>query len=291
MAVYRGYDQAGLDTQYNLRAAVPEHPQYFARWAEDSAAVRRRLAGHVDIAYGPGARQRLDIFPAPAARGTALVFIHGGYWQAADKSVFSYPAPVFNAAGITYVAIGYPLAPAADMDAIVDSVRAALVWLWRNGAEYGIDPDDIHVAGHSAGGHLAVTALTTDWPGRVPDLPADLVKSATAISGIYDLEPIRLCYLNQILSLDGESARRHSPAAHVPTAAGTLFLAVGGAETDELRRQQADFLARWRTHGLIGVGVELPDLDHFAIADGLADRESPLSKGIVAMISEDGAAG
>jgi len=294
MTIYRGYDQAGLDAQYNLRAAVPEHPRYFARWAADSAAVRTRLAGHLDLAYGPGARQRLDIFPAPArasaAGGAALVFIHGGYWQALEKASFSYPAPVFHGAGITYVAIGYPLAPAADMDAIVDSIRAALVWLWRNGAEYGIDPDDIHVAGHSAGGHLAVTALTTDWPARAPELPADLVKSATAISGVYDLEPIRLCYLNQALSLDAESARRHSPAAHVPDAAGPLFLAVGAAETDEYRRQQADFLAGWRAHGLIGVGVELPGLDHFAIADGLADPESPLSKGIVAMISADGAA-
>lgn len=293
MTIYRGYDQAGLDAQYNLRAAVPEHLEYFTRWAADSATVRARLAGSVDVAYGPGARQRLDIFPAPAGgeRGPTLAFIHGGYWQALDKSSFSYPAPVFHAAGASYVAIGYPLAPEAGMDAIVDSIRAALAWLWRNGGEYGIDRDNIHVSGHSAGGHLAVTALTTDWPGRAPDLPADLVKSATAISGVYDLEPIRLCYLNQALSLDAESARRHSPAAHVPDAAGPLFLAVGEAETDEFRRQQADFLSRWRAHGLIGVGVELPGLDHFAIADGLADPESPLSKAIVAMISEDGGAG
>jgi arylformamidase len=130
-ALYRDLDQAALDAQYNLRRAVPAHPAYFARWAEESAAVRARMPCRLDIAYGGAPEATLDLFPAPVAPAPLLVFIHGGYWQAMDKSDFSFVAPAYLAAGIAVAVVNHTLAPAADMDAIVAQVRAAVVFLAR----------------------------------------------------------------------------------------------------------------------------------------------------------------
>lgn len=285
--MYRDYDQAALDAQYNNRALVPDFADYIARWTTASAAVRRTLPCHLDLAYGPGERQRLDIFPTAEQPAPALVFIHGGYWQALDKDGFSYPAPTFVGSDVAFVTISYPLAPAAGMDEIVASMREALAWLWRNAADYGIDPGDIHVAGHSAGGHLAAVAMQTDWPAHAADLPADLVQSGMPISGLYDLDPIRLAYLNETLSLDDESARRNSPIHESAPATGAMLLAVGEDESDEFRRQQAAYFEVWSARGGDGVAVELPDRNHFSMVDGLDNPDDTLFRAILAMIFPD----
>ena len=120
MTIYRDFDQAALDAQYNLRAAVPDHPAYFARWAETSRAVREQHRCRLDLAYGAGAKETLDFFPAgrsmPTAPAPLLVFIHGGFWQAMDKSDFSFIAPAFIAAGISVAVVNYALAPSVGMD-------------------------------------------------------------------------------------------------------------------------------------------------------------------------------
>lgn len=286
VTLYRGYDRAALDAQYNNRAAVPDHGDYLARWASDSASVRAHMPDHLDLAYGDHPRARLDVFGARRADGPApaLLFIHGGYWQALDKESFSFPAPALTAAGIAYVPISYPLAPDANLDEIVENARQAVAWLWKNGDRFGIDTNNIFVAGHSAGGHLTAMMMGTDWPSIAPDLPADLVTAGCAISGLYDLEPIRLAYLNDVVGLDSDMARRNSPIHYPPDAAGTLLLVVGEDETDEFRRQQSAMLEAWRGHELVGVAVELPALNHFSVVDGLADPRSPLFKAIEAMV-------
>lgn len=286
MTIFRDYDQAGLDAQYNNRAAVPDHPAYFERWARDSAQARETLPCRLDLAYGPGERERLDIFPAGGgASAPALVFIHGGYWKGLDKSDFSYPATALVDAGIAYVAIRYPLAPAAGMDEIVASVRRALAWLWREGRGHGVDPARLVVSGHSAGGHLTAMLLATDWPAVADDLPADLVKGGLSISGLYDLEPVRLSYHNAELRLDAAAARRNSPLHHLPATAPPLALVVGAEETDEFRRQQQEFLAAWRARGLEGSGAEFAGLNHFSIVDGFYDPASPLQRTARALLA------
>jgi len=285
VTVFRDYDQAGLDAQYNNRAAVPDHPIYLERWARESAQARETLPCHLDLAYGTGAREWLDVFPAGHGKAApALVFIHGGYWKALDKSDFSYPATTLVEAGIAYVALGYPLAPAAGMDEIVASVRRALAWLWREGSGHGVDPARLVVSGHSAGGHLTAMMLATDWAAVADDLPADLVKGGLSISGLYDLEPVRLSYHNVELRLDAQAVRRNSPLRHLPVAAAPLALVVGAKETDEFRRQQQEFLAAWRARGLEGSGAEFPGRNHFSIIDGLSDPASPLHRTALALL-------
>lgn len=288
MPVYRHYDQTALDAQYNNRARVPDFTHYAERWQRASEAARVSMDCYPDIAYGSGPRQRLDIFPCGAGPAPALVFIHGGYWQSFDKSCFLYPAPAMVGNGVAFVALGYPIAPEAGMDDIVDSVRMALAWLWRHGRDYGIDPDRISVSGHSAGGHLTAMAMATDWPRREPDLPADLVKTGCAISGLYDLEPIRLSYLNEKLDLDAATARRNSPVNNLPRASGSLRLAVGGAESEEYLRQQSDYHTVWTAAGLPGDALILEKRNHFSIVDRLDDPDDAMFRAATEMVTRGG---
>jgi arylformamidase len=280
--VFGSYDQAGLDAQYNLRARHPDHPEYFERWARESALVRASLPCHLDLAYGDRPKETLDLFPADRPSAPILAFLHGGYWQALDKSDFSYLAPVYVERGVTFVSVNYELAPDVSIETILAQCRRALLWLWRNAYELGADRDRIFVAGHSAGGHLATMSLITDWTAAGA-LPADLVKGACSVSGVYDLEPIRVSYQNPILKLDRVAAVRLSPIRNVPATAGPLLLAVGAEETDEFLRQQKEFAAAWVSRGLACETVPLPGRHHFSAVDALGEPGSPLTERVIRM--------
>ena len=170
-------DPAWLDLQYNNRARIPEHPQIFDRWARRSAEVRERLSRRLDIRYGDGPNETLDIFPASVADAPVLVFIHGGYWRSLDKSDFSFVAPSFVQRGAAVVIPNYALCPAVTIDQIAMQMAHALAWVHRNIALYGGDPGRIVVAGHSAGGHLAAMLVSCQWKAVGRDLPPDLVKA------------------------------------------------------------------------------------------------------------------
>lgn len=276
---YRGLDRAEIDRQLNLRARWPEHASYFERWAQASAAVRDSRPGALDLAYGPSVGQRLDVFsPAerPSSGAPLLAFIHGGYWQSLDKGDFSYLAPAFVDAGIAFASLNYDLAPAVRMPEIVAQIRRALAWLYRNGRDLGIDRDRIFVVGHSAGGHLAVVALATDWRGEDGNLPADLLKGGCSVSGVYDLRPIALSYQQEVVGLDEASIASFSPLRRVPDRAGPLVCAVGSEETEVFLVQQAALVDAWRAAGLVATVVDLPGRQHFSAVDALGETDHPL---------------
>jgi len=287
VTVYRDLDQAALDVQYNLRRAVPSHPAYFARWAAESRAARAVLGGRLDLAYGPASGETVDLFPVSAAPAPLLVFIHGGYWQAMDKSDFSFIAPAYRAAGIGVAIVNYTLAPAAGMDAIVGQIRRSVAFLAREGAALGVDPGRIFLAGHSAGGHLTAMAMLTDWASF--GLATDPISGGCGLSGIFDLEPIRLCYLNQVLGLDAATVRRNSPLhliAAAPPPRGGLILAVGGHETAEFHRQQAEFAASCLARHWRCSVVAQPAEEHFSIVDRFGEPGSLLSTTVVDAIRQ-----
>lgn len=284
--LYRGWERAEIDRQLNLRARWPEHADYFARWARDSAAVRAELECHLDLPYGESPGQRLDIFPAATANGTPaplVAFIHGGYWQSLSKGDFSYLAPPFIAAGIAFASIDYDLAPTVSVPEIVDQTQRALAWLARAGEGYGIDPTRITVVGHSAGGHLAVMALAADWAARAPDLPGGPVRGACSISGVYDLTPIRMSYQQEVLRLSPAAVEAASPTRCIPSRAGPLICAVGSVETEEFQRQQAEFVAAWRAAGLRAGTVDLPGCHHFSAVDALRAPDHALFQAVRTM--------
>ena len=290
--VFRDYDQTALDAQLNLRARWPEHPQFFERWAADSAAIRAARGGELDLAYGSGPEETLDLFPASAggpASGDGpvplLAFIHGGYWQALDKSDYSYLAPAFVDRGIAFASLNYSLAPAADIGTMIGQVRCALAWLHKNAGAHGIDPGRIIVAGHSAGGHLAAMALSTDWPGFEAGLPGGLLAGGCSISGVYDLEPVRLSYHNEVLKIPADRAAGWSPLHTLPKAAPPLIVAVGAEETAEFRRQHAEYATAWQDRGLRLVDVPLPGRHHFSAVDALGEEGHPLYAAVQQLLS------
>lgn len=272
--VFRDYDQKALDAEYNNRVKVTNALDWLARAGAESARARAELPLAFDVAYGAHHAERLDVFPA-ARPGPAPVhvFIHGGYWQRMDKADFSFVVRGLRPAGAVTVVVNYGLVPSIDLDELVRQCRAAVAWIYRHARRWGGDPDRITVSGHSAGGHLVAMLLATDWADF--DAPADVVKGGCAISGLYDLEPIRLCYLNEVLKLTPEVARRNSPV-HLPPGRPTpLILAVGGTEGAEYHRQTDDLASAWRARGLPVEVLDLAGHDHFSI---VAELESPFSR-------------
>jgi acetyl esterase/lipase len=274
MMLYRGMDRTQLDAAYNNRAAVPLAEQIIADWNERSSQVRRRRKSHLNLEYGSSPRERLDLFLADNPGAPTLIFIHGGYWQMNDKEGFAFLADGPLARGINLAVVEYTLAPDARMDRIVGEIRHSIAWLSEHLGEYGADPRRIYVAGHSAGGHLTATTMS---------LPA--VKGGIAISGIYDLEPIRLNYLNVKLGLDAAEARRNSPLLHLPVMAGPLIVAYGTAELPELCRQSTDYAQAWVESGLPGHLRPVDGADHFTILEALAAPYGALTDALIDLVS------
>ncbi|MEM7444258.1 MAG: alpha/beta hydrolase [Pseudomonadota bacterium] len=281
--VFGQYDQEALDAQYNLRARVPTHQTFFDAWAADSQAAAEQTSCTRDIRYGAGDKQLLDLFvPEGTGRFPIVLFIHGGYWQALSKDDYLFPAPSFVNSGIAFASVGYDLCPDVSLDALVEEVRGAIDWTYHHARDFHLDRRRIYVAGHSAGGHLTAMMMSTNWTQR--GMPLDVVKGGCSISGIYDLEPLRLSYQNELLRLTPEAVARLSPANHVPSTSGPLIAAVGGEETDEFIRQQADYAAAWRGRGLPMVEVDCPDQNHFEIVNLLKDSESALMRAVRGMV-------
>ncbi|MEN9627633.1 MAG: hypothetical protein RJA10_860, partial [Pseudomonadota bacterium] len=177
----RDNDPVWLDQQYNNRALVPDFASHLEKWAKASAFTREQAACTLDLPYGDDATEKLDVFHTAKANAPVLVFIHGGYWRALDKSDVSFVAPAFNAAGAAVVVPNYALCPAVTVEHICLQVARAVAWVWRNAAAHGFDPTRIALAGHSAGGHLVAMALSCRWKELSDDLPAQPVTGALSI--------------------------------------------------------------------------------------------------------------
>jgi acetyl esterase/lipase len=260
-------DRAALDAAYNNSAAVSDSAQIVAGWEARSARLRAAHPEGIDLRYGPDERNRIDYFAA-RRDGPVLAFIHGGYWQNRSKEVFSFVAEGPLAWGINVALVGYTLAPQKRLDDIVAEIRLALDWLYRSIPMLGGDPNKLLVSGWSAGGHLTAMAMAH---------PA--VKSGLAISGIFDLEPMRLSYINDKLRLDEAEARRNSPG---PTDK-RLLIAYGADELPELRRQSEDYAKLLNTKA-----TSVPRRNHFTVLEELAAAHGVLTNGVRTLFAKKG---
>lgn len=262
------FDPVWLDSQYDNRRRVVDHAQHIAAWTAASRLARHNGGGRFDIGYGATAAERLDLFPARSADAPVLVFIHGGWWRGLDKSDFSFVAPALNAAGATVVVPNYALCPAVTIEQITWQMLHALVWVWRN-LVHG-DARRIVVAGHSAGAHLAAMLLSCRWKQVDEALPAQLVSAALAISGVYDLEPLRHApFLQPDLRLSPASVKRLSPA-FFPRPKGRLYACVGALESEEFLRQNQLIRDVWGPTA-VPVCERIADRHHMNVLQSLAE--------------------
>jgi arylformamidase len=264
-ADWRSMSQEQRDAGLNNSLAVADSSELVAGWEARSAEMRARYPHHIDLGYGPRERNRIDFLKA-ADGGPTLLFIHGGYWQARAKENFTTFAAGPMAHGINVALIGYTLAPDATLDQIVAEIHSGLDFLVEKLPGLGGDPKRIVVSGWSAGGHLTSMALSHPH-----------VKAGLAISGIFDLEPIRHSYLDVKLKLTEEMSRRNSPVMQASGPDKPLSLVVGSAELPPLRQQTANFAAYRATHGLPVTYEEIPGANHFTIMDELVAPKGRLT--------------
>ncbi|HZW12187.1 MAG TPA: alpha/beta hydrolase [Noviherbaspirillum sp.] len=271
--------------QYNARAMIPDHPRIFTRWLKESAHVRRTHAALFDLAYGESSGERLDFFPTNRSDAPLLVFIHGGWWRSLDKSDFSFVAPAFTRAGYNVALTNYTLAPDASIAEIVLQQLRALAWLYRNAEKYDFDPQRIVVAGHSAGAHLTAMMMAAVWPAFAPDLPANLIKGAVLMSGIYDLEPVRHAdFVNVDLKLTKDDIAPLSPAWMPQAHEAPFITAFGGQESEEFKRQTGLIADAWKNSHR--GDIALPEANHLTICDAFATPGAPLYEATVALIND-----
>ncbi len=264
-AIFRDYDAEELERQFNPRAYTANFEDIVNVGFERSAAYREIAKNpQYDIPYGQSDAEKLDLFlPDDPNRAAVEMYIHGGFWRSREKSDFSYIAgPIVGAGGISAI-VDYALCPAVTLDEIVRQMRACVVWLYRNIAEHGGDPDRLHITGHSAGGHLSAMLLATDWTAY--DLPADVLKSILPISGVFEIAPVMQTSVQEAVQLTPAIAKRNSPVFLPAQSKPSVAVTVGTSESEEFRRQSETYAEVLREQGLSVEYFEMPDQNHFSI--------------------------
>ena len=263
--------------EYNNRARIPEYRAIIARWRATSALDRQAARAALDQPYGVAERQRYDVFYAGAPDAPLIVYIHGGYWQMGSRQDTAFIARALTAAGIDVAVPSYSLCPEVSVMQIIDELRRCVAALWTQTGKHPI------VVGHSAGGHLAAALLATDW-GALPGVPADLVRDACAISGVFELTPLLATTINAATRLDARAAIDASPLWWAPPPRGrVLVTAVGGDETAEFHRQSRALAERWRQAGVHTEQLSIAGTNHFTIVDELTRPDSALFARVAAL--------
>jgi len=279
--VYRYYDQSELERQLNARATVPDLTPILAQYASESERMRSSLPCRLAVPYGASEPERLDIFPAGTVEPSPIfIFIHGGYWRLLDSADSCFMAEHLTQAGASVVAVNYALAPSVTLAEITRQCRAAVAWVHTHSREFGGDPARIHVCGSSAGGHLAAMMLVPRWEADF-GVPSNLIAGATLLSGLYDLEPVRLGHPNEWLKLSKADVAELSPLLHMPERAVPLVVSYAPSETAEFKRQSETYMAAAVTRGCPARFVAMPGTSHYDIVFGLAKRESPLANAVL----------
>ena len=266
------------EAQFNPRIAVPSANTYLENAAKAAAAAREQLASssHLDLRYGTGAKQTLDILkgtslgePAPV-----VLFIHGGYWRALDKDDHTHLALPFIDAGAIFLNLNYSLCPEVTVSTITNEVRTGLIWAAQQASAYGGDPDRIFLYGHSAGAHLASMMMAETFPPTA--MRSEQVRGLFAISGIYEPEVVRTLPLNEEIGLDAAEAARNDVLQRVPRHAWPAIVAAGGDEPCGWVEQSRAFEALLLDHDIPVEFVIAEHCNHFSFLDILADSNHPL---------------
>lgn len=280
--IWEGLTADEHEFQYNPQRSVPDHEAARRRREPANAAALEALNLQTDIPFGTGALHRLDLFrPSGPGPFPVHLFFHGGYWRAQDKRNFAFVAPWLVERGVMVATMNYDLCPAVTLDGTVASALAGLEWVAKTIARHGGDPARITLSGHSAGAHLVSACLATDWTTR--GLPADLVKGALMISGIYDPVPAMRTTVNADIRLTPEIAARHNYEAMPPRASCPVWVMAGGGEPEHWIDQSVRYARHLARHGMKPGLLVTPGQHHFDILDQYLMPGSDLRHVLVAL--------
>ena len=281
--IWGDYDRAALHVAYHARESVPDFDVCIKEYADGSRRARAALPGPRGVSYGPHRDQTLDIFPAGGQGAPVHLFLHGGYWRALTKEEHSFTAAVLTPAGACVVVNNYSLCPDIHLDVIVRQCRDAVAWVYNNAGNHGGDPSRIFISGHSAGGQLVGMMLATDWQAEY-GLPADIIKGATAISGIFDMRPMRLTFTQEWIDLTEPAAARNSPLFNLPSHPCPVIVAWGSDDPAGFHEQGRAYIEALEGHGVPVDHIALPGCNHFEACGELADPGSVLTKAVLAQM-------
>jgi arylformamidase len=281
--VFLDYDQAALDRAYDQAHWAPNMQAVLERRAAAADAVRARLGEPRRLAYGPTAIEQLDVFTTAQPAAPVMVFLHGGAWRNGDARSQAYPAETFVQAGAHWVVPDFATVMDVGLDGMVAQVRRAVAWVARHAVDFGGDPGRIYVGGHSSGGHLAGNVLVTDW-ARDFGLPADLVKGALLVSGMYDLRAVRLSARSSYVKFDDRIEHELSPLRHLDRLRAPVVVAYGEHDSPEFQRQSRELAAALEGTGRLRALLVGQGLNHFEMPETLARADGLLGRAALALM-------
>ena len=287
-AVYKGMDEEFLEAEYNLleRRGADSAAEVIQDWTDRSARYREESgSARIDLAYGEGDRDKLDWFFGGDVNGPLLVYIHGGYWQRGDKSMYSFIAESFVRYGVSVAVLNYNLTPSVRIGEIPPQIRQAISWLWQHAPELGFSRELFHISGHSAGGQLTAMMMATNWSDFDGQLPAELVRAGIPISGVFELEPLVHTSINDVPAMSLDEARRESPSNITPATNAPQLVAVGGGESGEFLRQADAYADQYRSADRKMERLDVLVDDHFDILNTLASDDSEFFARCMALIN------
>ncbi len=287
--VFLDYDQAELDRCYDQANWAPNMALVHARSDAQSAAVCARLGGATRLAYGPADIEKLDLFKARVPGGPVMIYVHGGAWRSGSSTRCHGPAEMFVDAGCNYIALDFNnvVETGGDLLTMIDQVRRAVVWVYRNAAGFGADPEKIYIHGHSSGAHLTGNILTTDWE-EAYGAPKNILKGGMVTSGMYELAPVRLSARSSYVNFTDEMVEALSSLRHINLLNCPIVVSYGDQESPEFQRQNRDFAAAVEKAGkpvILQVGK---GLNHFEIAETLGNPYSMLGRSALRLIGAKG---
>ncbi|MEM7221512.1 MAG: alpha/beta hydrolase [Pseudomonadota bacterium] len=260
------------------------------KWRRMSAGYIPRARMERDIKYGNGANEVFDLFiPDDGESVPVLIFVHGGYWTWMDKDTYAFSLEPIRSAGALVASVNYTLCPHNTISGIVDQVRRACIFIYENVGAYNGDQNNIHITGHSAGGHLTAMMAATDWRELNPDLPIDLLKSAIPSSGLFDMNNMRLTpQLNEHLKLDREEADANSPLFLAPAYDMPISVVVGAEETEGFLLESKNFSKAWSDRVTNLRYMEVPRVHHFSLIENMLTPGDPFTCLLLEHLGLDG---
>jgi arylformamidase len=282
--VFLGYDQRGLDEAYDQKAWASNVEEILSSYSAASVRTREKIGEPLRFAYGPTEVEKLDLFRTTAHAAPIQILVHGGAWRQGAAADYAFPAEMFVAAGIHYLALDFSsvIDVGGDLRILASQIQRAIVWIYANAARFGGDPNRLHIAGHSSGAHLAAVALTTNW--RELGVPADILKGGILASGMYDLHPVRLSSRSTYLAVDEETERKLSPLRHIDRLLAPLVVAWGTRESPEFIRQARAFISAVVAADKPVKEIVVEGRNHFEVIKTLAAPCQPLGRAALLQI-------